>query len=183
MILKNEIDNSYLYHKMPINMAGKTLFPLNSMKKNLPQVYETEKAKYKGREFLMDEMVPILNCRWNDVLHLSPIEPKLIYSALFETGFKPDKTLFYKIPVSLIDRKNTVIFKYENEDAELTSDQIIPFQSNILDSIAKLPSGTKQWYQYCFSEKRQPLLFHLVPHVLTTQPIDITNCDIVSWRD
>lgn len=179
---EKEIDNGYLYHKVPVKMIGKILYPLNSMQQKLPQVFEKEAAKYKGREFLMDELIPVLNCKWNDALHLSPIEPNLIYSALFEIGFKPEDSLFYKIPISLIDDKKTAIFKYENEDGEMGNDQVVPWQKNLIYSMTELSAGTKQWYQSCFSAKRQPLLFHLVPHVLTTEPIDISNCEIVSWR-
>ena len=48
------------------------------MKDQHPAVYEEHVKKYKGRERLLRREIPLLNCLWNDVLHISPIHPQLV---------------------------------------------------------------------------------------------------------
>lgn len=174
---------AFFYHRLPRKMVGSLLYPLNSMENLIPEVFNSEKAKYAGREFLMNETVPVLNCKWNDVIHLLPLEPNKICCALRETGFQPENEQFYKIPVDLINEKMTVVFKYENEDGYMTPDQVVPFDTRSFEFLKDVPDGTRKWYQACYSNNRQPLLFHLVPHILTMQPIDISDCQIISWFD
>lgn len=172
----------YIYHRKPHNMVGNILYPLNEMKKTLPEVYISEAAKYKGRESLMEEIVPILNCKWNDVLHFSPIEPSIVYQELVNAGLSPDKDeAFFKVPLEYLDEELTVIYKYENEVGELIPDQFIKLMKNSFRNLSELPAGTKAWYKYCFENKRRPLLFHLVPHILTKSSIDISKCETVFW--
>ena len=170
----------FLYHGKPEDMIGTVLFPLNEMQVTLPEIYKLEKAKYADRESLMEEIIPILNCKWNDVLHLSPIDPKIVYQELINAGFSPSKdALFFKIPVDQINESLTVVYKYENGNK--TPDQFLKFSKEIFQNLSELPTGTKAWYKECAASKKRPLLFHMVPHILTKSSIDITNCEVVSW--
>ena len=158
----------YVYHRKSLNMVGSILHPLNELKDALPETYANEAAKYKGREFLMEEIIPILNCKWNDVIHLSPIEPFIVYQELIEAGFSPSKDdLFYKVPLDYLSENLTVIYKYENEDGKFLPDQFVKLVKNSFRNLSELPAGTKEWYKYCSENKKRPLLFHLIPHILT----------------
>ena len=43
----------YVYHRVPENLQGTTLYPLNELRAIHPSNYELEKEKYKGREDIM----------------------------------------------------------------------------------------------------------------------------------
>ena len=173
---------TFLYHSKPDHMMGTVLFPLNDMQTTLPEIYKLEKAKYTDRESLMEEIIPFLNCKWNDVLHLSPIDPKIVYQELINAGFSPPKdVLFFKIPLNLINEALTVMYKYENEDRKIVPDQFLKFSKEIFENLSELPIGTKNWYKKCAESKKRPLLFHMVPHVLTKSSIDISSCEVFSW--
>lgn len=77
---------NYLYHWVPKDLQGDTLFPLNTLKEKYPDLYKKEASKYVGREQIMQDVLPILNCLWNDVLHFSAVHPSLVKEALFESG-------------------------------------------------------------------------------------------------
>lgn len=161
-------------------MIGNILYPLNEMKIKLPEVYISEAAKYKGRESLMEEIVPILNCKWNDVLHFSPIEPSIVYQELLRAGLTPDKDqAFFKVPLEYFDEELTVIYK--NENGDLIPEQVIRLEKNSFSNLSELPAGTKAWYKFCFENKKRPLLFHLVPHILSKSSIDVSSCEVVKW--
>ena len=69
---------AFIYHKVPADMSGNILYPLNVMEKINPEIYEKAVKKYEGREYLMREVIPWLNCLWNDVLHFSIVHPTKI---------------------------------------------------------------------------------------------------------
>ena len=43
---------NYLFHMVPQNMQGNTLYPLNDLREVNPKIYKEHKKKYKGREHL-----------------------------------------------------------------------------------------------------------------------------------
>lgn len=63
----------YVYHFKRKNMVGSKLIPLNKLKNIYPDIYKEHVKKYVGREKLLTKNIPLLDCLWNDVLHLSPI--------------------------------------------------------------------------------------------------------------
>ncbi|HVC08915.1 MAG TPA: hypothetical protein VNH15_03135 [Elusimicrobiota bacterium] len=67
-------------------MMGKVLYPLNRLEAVYPDAAAKARAKYESREHLMAVRLPILDCLWNDVLHLSPLHPAKIKECLVETG-------------------------------------------------------------------------------------------------
>lgn len=53
---------SHIYHTVPKNLIGNTLYPLNKLKIYLPEVYSNQVKKYFGREVLMQIKIDILDC-------------------------------------------------------------------------------------------------------------------------
>ena len=72
----------------PVPFKGDILIPLNQMDKQ-SDLYQGHVSKYKGREDLMDGIIPKLDCKWNDVVHFSALDPQLIINHLriFEEDF------------------------------------------------------------------------------------------------
>ena len=172
----------YVYHKVPKNMVGNFLYPLNQLEEILPEIYNQQVKKYFGRVFLMEEKIPMLNCKWNDVLHFAPICPQIISKNLKEIGHQTDNNkMFFKIPISKFNHKATVIFHYTREDAELLDSEISNLNIEDFEELKELPIGTKNWYIECYKNGRSPLLYHRVPHILTLDSIDISDCEKILW--
>ena len=66
---------TFLYHRVPANMQGDFLSPLNQLKDIYPEAYAEAVKKYEGREFLMNVGIPTLDCLWNDFLFLTAVHP------------------------------------------------------------------------------------------------------------
>ena len=75
---------NYLYHRVPKNLQGQYLMPLTQLKKNHPEIYQEHLKKYEGRESLLKFKIPKLNCLWNDVIHLTAVQPKKLDEAFRE---------------------------------------------------------------------------------------------------
>lgn len=173
---------SYVYHRKPHGMVGTQLYPLNQLKTAMPEVYEFQAAKYKGREALMEEVIPLLDCKWNDVIHFAPIDPCKVFQAVTSLGGELDaQTEWFKIPVAKLKTDRTAVFLYERETAELVEDQLKVFDASDYSELLEVPQPTIEWYQDCIQRCRRPLLFHRVPHVLTLDVLDVADCEIVTW--
>jgi hypothetical protein len=173
---------NYLYHMVPENMTGETLYPLNSLKSIFPALYEKQAAKYAGREYLMSMKVPLLNCLWNDVLHCTAVNPAEIKQALKEAGDMRGFTRnFFKIDPSLLSVKDTVIYLYSIDEAgnKFNAKNFIPYHPEDMGNYSKLPSQTKEYYVEEIKKGKKPLLFHLVPHILFRGPLDTRAIPIV----
>jgi hypothetical protein len=95
-----KVPKKYLYHMVPNDMTGSVLQPLNTLKESHPDLYVSKAEKYKGREHLMDIMIPTLECKWNDVLHFSPIHPQELKEAFEEAGMKWSERKFFNLTLS-----------------------------------------------------------------------------------
>ena len=100
----------YLYHLVPENMQGNTLYPLNLLKGKYSDAHEKELRKYDNdREDLPKRIIPILNCLWSDVLFFAVIHPIELKKALVEAGIKR-KMSFYQVNPKAINPDNTVVY-------------------------------------------------------------------------
>lgn len=182
--------NQHLYHFKPKEMVGPILYPLNALKSTFPDVFSEEVRKYKGRDRLLKKIVPILNCLWNDVLHLSPINPQIVLNTWRQEGVYPfDKNPIsfeiYRIPVKKISNKNSVYyhplnFDFNNYDPSL--DKVWSFLQEDYSELQDVdPRQIEVWKED--NRKGLPLLWysHSI-HVLTKQNIDISDCETITCK-
>ena len=135
--------------------------------------YFDKAKKYEGREQVMQQVIPILNCLWNDVLHFSAVHPKELKSALLEAGHKDIQMTFYQVNPELIDPKNSVVYLYvTNRKSE---EDFSHFNPKDIQKFSSIPQGTKDYYKEILDKGGRPLLYHLVPHILYKGSIDTTN--------
>ncbi|WP_413287482.1 hypothetical protein [Bdellovibrio sp. HCB337] len=170
----------FVYHRIPEHMNGTTLYPLSQLRSLHPQVFDFAAQKYKGRETVMEQTVGVLNCKWNDVIHLTPLDPKETLRALREAGGSPASTNFWKIPVEMLDEDSTVYFSYKATNAGFEK-EYSRFSKSKYKEMNVIPEKTFEYYQKAYAEGGRPLMYHLVPHILTSRPIDITSVEICSW--
>lgn len=174
---------NYLYHRVPKNLQGNTLYPLNVLKEKLPNVYESEIKKYKGRENLLEIKIPSLNCLWNDVLHLAAVHPSEIKNSLRDAGRKEDFEMkYFQIDPALLEIENAIVYLYiqENNDDISREDNFKPFVLTDTENLSSMPEATKDYYKKLISTGKNPLLYHKIPHVLYRGSIDISGCKIIS---
>ncbi len=166
----------YIYHSVPKNLTGDILYPLNVLKEKYPEVYEKEVAKYVGRERVMEQKIPILNCLWNDVLHFSPVHPAKIKQAMIEAGKDSNyEVQAYKVDSTLIDPAKAVIYLHRHR--ELIDDDFLPFNLDKISELSEVPEFTKNYYQRSFAAGERPLIYQRVPHILYRGTLDIPKLE------
>ena len=126
----------FVYHRRPPDLRGEILYPLNALRARYPDAYERQAAKYRGREKLMATPVPPLGLLWNDVLHLAPIHPHLLYRALVACGLSPPDHSYFAIPVDLLrGRPATVLIAHD-------PDLYRPFDPDRYCELGHVPEST-----------------------------------------
>ena len=179
----------YLYHRVPEQMEGNILYPLNTLKEKNPELYEKESAKYKDREQVMEQRIPTLNCMWNDVLHLSPIHPTDLKKALSESGIETREMKFYQIDPETLDPANTTVYLYAHTDKadNMKLENFSPYDPSMISQYSTVSEETKAYYKEMKAKGGRPLLFVKVPHILYKGSIDTSNIPVktiegTSWN-
>ncbi|MBE9064770.1 hypothetical protein [cf. Phormidesmis sp. LEGE 11477] len=175
---------TYLYHLVPKNLTGSVLYPLNTLKQKFPSQYAEHAKKYAGREILTRQLIPPLDCLWNDVLHFSPVHPTLIRAGLLTAGFELRPMQWFEAdPIALaFNPNNTTIYLHPPKDRlDFTkmADDFQPFDYELLEDFSGLPAATLAYYRESKEENRFPLLFHRVPHVLYRGSLSIQSLRVI----
>jgi hypothetical protein len=72
---------NYVYYRIPPNMKGDILYPLNELKNTYPEIFEKEAEKYEGRA------ERILACgRFGEPASLLSLSPCCTIKKLFSNG-------------------------------------------------------------------------------------------------
>ncbi|HMP30597.1 MAG TPA: hypothetical protein PKD85_13410 [Saprospiraceae bacterium] len=162
-------------------MEGYKLIPLNQLKYKYPEIYKIARKKYKGREFVMEQKVPILDCLWNDVVHFSAVHPQKISDALKELGQELKIKRFYKINPNKLDPKKTVVYLYKHK---LKKDKMLPsnwenYDVRNIEKYTELPNSTIKYYRDEIGKGNKPPLWAWVPHIMHQGEIDVSDCEII----
>jgi len=166
----------YLYHRVPDGMEGTILYPLNQLKELMPEVCARQAAKYAGREFIMERKIGILNCAWNDVLHLSPIHPSQISAAFSRIGLVYKPSDFFEVSAESLDPKETVIQPMYDSD----SNETVSYNIEKLKGMTDLPAVTETYYRERFLEGKRPLHYVSTPHILFRGTIETKSLKKIS---
>ena len=164
-----------IYHRVPENMTGSILYPMNQMKNINKDIYNLYKSGYKGREHLLDRQIPYLNCLWNDVLHCCPVHPQKIIDALKKAGVKniPKFDYFEIDTTSNIDIKNAVIF-YRNSN-KFGDIRFEPADQADWTKVDIIPQLTLDYFAEV-AKTNEPLFLHQgIPHFLYLGTIQTKN--------
>ena len=171
---------SYIYHKVPSNMTGTVLYPLNDLQGINEPIYDAHARKYERRQHLTLERNPILqNCLWGDVIFFIAVHPCVFWSAYESVGFslpqKPIRTFQFAVE-TLDPNKLAVISKMElNRPTHYER-----FELSLMDTYSIIPQET---YDYWESELRlgnkHPLLFNHIPHILYHGSLDTIHATVL----
>lgn len=162
-------------------MTGDILYPLNVLKDKYPEIYEKHKRKYKDREEIMDLVIHGLNCLWNDALHLSAINPRIVKDELSKAGGRSDyKMFYYQIDPHALNPDNTVVYLYSTPELDMKKkEDFIKFNPDEMGKYSFLPKETTNHYEESYRNKRRPLPFHRAPHILYKGSVNIKDCLII----
>ncbi|TSC55432.1 MAG: hypothetical protein G01um101418_916 [Parcubacteria group bacterium Gr01-1014_18] len=176
--------NSYLYHLVPENMKGSILFPLNELKDKHSELYNQYVKKYEGRKELMEQIIPALNCKWNDVLHMLAVNPLEVKEALKKTGVNLNwKARFYKIDPAKLNQANLSVYLYKKKDTggqfEIAPSEWEDFKMEKMSEYAAMNPQTLEYYKDCVKSDRRCLPFVNLVHILYRGGIDVAGCEIL----
>lgn len=170
----------YLYHRVPKNMQGSILYPLNVLKTSNPEVYAAEVKKYEGREKILSAKVPPLDCLWNDVLHFTAVAPNELKANLAKADIELPSVAWFKIPVDRILGEKSIAFTYRRDVSKIPEfneyETFDPVRMNIYRTV---PPETIEYYKEMKAKGYRPLLFHRVPHILYKGSVDTTGLEVV----
>jgi hypothetical protein len=173
----------YLYHFVPKNMQGTTLYPLNQLKKKMPEAYEFHNAKYDWRPEVQETVVPGLG-KWNDVIHLSPIDPAETIAALKDAEvWKGWKWRVFKIDPTTLDTSKLVIMSksVHGKDGKELKSNFEKFSLDLLKKENHLSPWTLNYFKECKKNGVDPLIYAGSPHVLYGAPIETKGLEIVTY--
>lgn len=176
---------NYLYHRVPQDLEGTILYPLNTLKEKYPKLYEKKTEKYVGREFIMQKRIPLLNCLWNDVLHLTAVHPQEIRQALIEAGKKDILPMsFFQINPHSLKKEKTIIYlylhDYVSKKGEIQAENFTSYDPENIAQYTLLPQETKDYYKEAVSKGDKVFLFHKVPHIFYKGTLDIAKMPIIT---
>ncbi len=162
-------------------MLGTTLYPLNELKYIYPDLYSTTIEKYRGREELLEREVKNLNCRWNDVLHLTAVPPEKIKESLLRAGVNYNESSWFKIPVEILAKEKITVFTYNIAKSDVYD--VLEYETFDLIRMPvyqTIPNETIEYYKEDLSLGKDPLTFHLIPHILYKGTLDVSRIEIIT---
>lgn len=175
-----------LYHLIPKNLKGDVLLPLNEIRKEDEELYQSHAKKYKGREALMECNIPRLNCKWNDVIFLLPVHPLEIKKTLSNFDISWQQGDWFEIMLDQLKNMETngVIYTSkpkEKGDFKIHEDEIFSLNMESLSQAQVIPETTLAHYQRYKEGKEEYLFaFHGISHVLYKGIIPINSLKRIS---
>ncbi len=158
------MENHYLYHWVPKGLQGTILYPLNILKEIFPEAYARAASKYENRKELMEVNIPLFDCKWNDVLHFSAINPRIVLEKFREAGFTPPPIEYFQIPVSMLDQKNMIAFFLTIKGTSVPHEAEW-FNIDHFEKYATFPNDTFEYYKQRKLEGRKTLLYAATTHI------------------
>ncbi len=180
----------YVYHLVPRDMQGETLYPLNQMKTMWPEVYAKAIAKYDdhpGRKLLPQLVIPKLGCLWNDVVQCASLHPHHLYQALIERGMTLSPNLrFYQIPIERLEGKPLAVYYSDPPEGRDVGAPLDDSEIDLLDvrgyrEQTTLTARTLAWFDCLATVGKAFGLFVGVPHILVQGSIDVRGVPTVTW--
>ncbi len=162
-------------------LRGDILYPLNELKLKHPDLYELHLAKYGGREQVLAQRFPCLDCGWSDVVFSCPVHPNKVCAAMakYRRRFVPSFP-YREIPVTDLDPKNLAIWPFRNESFD--SGEVIPFDYDLLSEMQEVPEASTVYFNEQWKKQEPALFFMYIPHVIHKGSIDMRNYPIEHTR-
>jgi hypothetical protein len=172
-----------LYHRKSPDFRGSVLYPLNALRDVALDLYERQRAKYAGREDILRQRVPPLNCLWNDVLHFSPVHPSCVAELARAHGLVWREAEWFEIDPGAagFTPANTAVFRYADTRLEgaIPDEEFEHFDIERLARMTALPTSTLEYYRSVAPGSSRYFIFVGVPHVLHRGPVQVAQAQVV----
>ena len=171
-----------VFHFVPEPLHGSTLYPLHELERVAPEAWRREVTKYEGREEVLDATIPVLGCRWNDVLHFATVPPSTIAALLGEVGLEPLRRRAFEVDTARFDPARTVVFlnrRAGGVDPFAEPSQWLPLDDAYVETLREANEETRRYYAECVAAGRRPLLYGHLPHVLYRGSLDVSGCRVL----
>lgn len=177
---------------MPKNFVGDTIYPLNQIKETLPEIYNQQSQKYGNRLELMEAKIPILDCLWNDVIHLLAVESDDLFTKYFDivSKYNPDRIKilspiehnYFQIDSKTLDQDKSVVYLNNKDvrsyDFQKSADEFLPFDKGKEHLLKELSQSQLECYEKYVKKGEKPLLASTTPHVLYKGSIKLSDLSI-----
>lgn len=188
-----------VYHGVPREMTGSILYPLTQLQALAPEQYAFQKAKYAGREAVLDYRIPGLGLLFNDLVHCSALHPYHLFRTRQECGLHPEGRptsgwftgWFYAIPLERILIHPVVWYAWKtlwvngapDDDVPLEppAEEFEPFDPARYQELSAPPERHLAFLARMQDQGRRPLMFVHIPHVLVYGPIDVSGLEPLPW--
>ena len=171
-----------LYHRVPSNLKGQTLYPLNRLLAFDSEIYQSHKRKYFGREYAMEKEIPILqNCLWNDVLFFSAVHPTKLRVAYESVGLIfPEVLQFFEFDIQELNMQETAVMHWINPPEPIVMyERFTQDRAHMYTTIP--PASIEYWKKFeKIKTRERPLAFLFIPHILYRGTLDTASATIVA---
>lgn len=130
--------------------------------------------------------MPLVDCRWNDVVHLCPVPPFILRRELeVARGAAYEDRTWFKVPISAIQGIPAVAF--QSVPRPYSGPFSFPpecfkwFEPDSYREIHEVADATKRYYRDEFAVGRRPLVFNGLLHVLVKGSIEVSRCSEIEW--
>lgn len=128
----------------------------------------------------MQSQIPLLNAKWNDVLHFSVLNPEKTFAALTELrGISGISRKIVRIPADVLNERKCVYFfpsdKPRSNYAETLPEEVAPFiAKEYVEQNDVSAEQIAKWRENI--EKNEPvLIFNKTTHLLYKGELDISG--------
>lgn len=167
----------YLYHAVPSDLKDNKLYPLNTLKEKHPGLFSLESSKYKGREDVAQQAIPLLDCLWGDVIFMTAVHPQILMEAYKKAGGKINRSAqFFQIDVELLQKENIAVAIYSGEGDEKIYES---YDTDHIKEYSTIPDRTVEYFTKQLQQNNLPLYYAYIPHILYKGTIDTTDLPIV----
>lgn len=173
-----------IYHQVPRDMTGETLYPLSKLETFAPELYERHIAKYDdhpSRKRIPYQRLPKLNCLRKEVLNFSPLHPHLVYEAWQTLGVTLPDATWYQLPVEAVAHLPAIVYqpgRVSEGVEEVHVRWLEPYRES-----AALSDATIKWYAQLHEAGRRGGWFAHTPHVLVRGAVSVKGATVITWRD
>ena len=176
----------YVYHLKQNGFIGTQLLSLNELRLISSELFDKFSEKYSWRPKLKQAQVPILNCLWNDVIHLSPMPMQIIFDEAMRVGHILPNRYAFKIPIRELDATQLVevqTYPYLSDlDYNIPPESTQKVVTESFESLEEIPFHLTKYYESCKANNIAPLLFNGLPHILFKGKIDLSSVETIQVK-
>ena len=148
------------------------LYPLSDLKTKHPDIYESNMLKYNGRQHILQQRFPYLDCSWEEVIFLSPVHPDKVTSALAQYFRRVIPSIpYHAIPLADLSTSNLVLWLFRTRVYDPA--EVVLMGEARIEQYMEIPEATTAYFQEQNSKGERPLFFMHIPHVLHKGLIDV----------